>query len=748
MNIEYIVFNNQLIIKDKNNSNNNVQVNNINFYFMIISVLESDCIEQWFWYNIESNNIINTIQSIKERGSLFCIQINLAFCNQMNSKFIQYLRNTLFHEFNTQLQAGYLVLITKREDTIKSTTGSFVKLAIHTTFRIDFSKHVQNGIITPEVQEREKKLIEEHHKFLKDKVNLERDQNKLLERKEEMMDILDSRKDEIEKVRNMTKIIEAEENKLLQIYEKDKAKKIEIDKKTRDEEVEKLIAKQEEEGKDRVRLLSERERLVTESKRIIKEKNDTLIKEMRERYQKELLISQDNAEKSKQLLNDLESERARLDKVVSGKDVDEKIVQENREREYKEKVKEYLEKQTDQFLNSLNEKYQKERRKNKFEDATSKLLEEHQKIQEQIYQERLQNELSKFVHHRKEQNDLLDSLNTKREQINKKVQSSDSKELKEIVNEMDKYFQEKKSYFDNNIEKQLHLIRDTINGKVNSIENRRKTLAYVEQLNKQKVMWIKLLQNQVKQYNKDQDIIDQYIKELDTKYRTEVLNAIKMFKSNVNSIVDENKIKKDLTNIIQFREERKRLLKQYNNEYSELKGLEDNYNKNRKEYADTMQQIVKEWSDKKSEKYNKKREDEQEKFEKMRVKYLKSCEEALQFNFDRFVNKCEEIRDKFKFGRIEQFVQRESDEKIKQLAQKEIENQQKQWGKLNDEKIRLDNVLKEQKRLQLEEKERREKNELEMRRERKRLMLEEKRRKIREERAARKKGLNKSLRIW
>ena len=343
---------------------------------------------------------------------------------------------------------------------------------------------------------------------------------------------------------------------------------------------------------------------------------------------------------------------------------------------------------------------------------------------------------------------MLDSLNKKREEINKKVQSSNCKELKQIVNEMDTYFQERKSYFDNNIEQELLVIKNKINGKINSIDNRKKTLEYVEQLNKQKVMWINLLHNQIKQYNSDQKSIDQYLQELDKKYRGEALNAVKMFKSNVNSIIDEDKIKNDLTNILKFREEREKLLKQYNEEYIELKSLEDNYNSNKKEYVKTMQQIVKEWSDKKSEEYNKKRKEERERFEKRRVKYLKSCEEALQFNFDRFVNKCEEIRDKFRFNDIDKFLQKESDEKIKQLAQKEIEKQKEQWSKLNNEKIRLNNILKEQKKLQLEDADRRKKEELEIRREMKRMKLEEERKRIREERAARKKGLNKSLRIW
>jgi hypothetical protein len=313
---------------------------------------------------------------------------------------------------------------------------------------------------------------------------------------------------------------------------------------------------------------------------------------------------------------------------------------------------------------------------------------------------------------------------------------------------MDKYFNERKNHFDNNIEQELNVIKNRINDKLDSIDNRKKTLQYIEQLNKQKVMWIRLLQNQIKQYNSDQKTIDQYLQELDKKYRDEALNAVKMFKSNINSIIDEDKIKKDLTNILKFKEERNRLLKQYNEEYTDLKKIEDNYNKNREEYVSTMKHIVKEWSDKKDEEYNKKKEEEREKYEKRRVKYLKSCEDALQFNFDRFVNKCEEIRDKVTFNDVDKFVQKESNEQIKELAKKEIEKQQEKWNKLNNEKIRLDNILKEQKKLQLEEAERLKKEELEMRRERKKMKLEEERKRIRAERAARKKGLNKSLRIW
>lgn len=749
MNIEYIIYNNQLAIKDKNNEGNNILVPNVSFYFMIITSFLNDHVEQWFWYNIETNSIINTINSILEKGGLFSVQLNLSFCNHLSSKFIQYLRDILFPEFNTQLKKGYRVLIAKEGNIIKSTAGSFIKLAIHNNNTINFNNCIQNGIITPDTQKEEKKFIEEHHKFLKEKISLEKQQNQLLDKKDEMMGIMEGRKREIENVKIMTQILEAEENKLLQIYKENKDKEKEIDKKTREEELQKLILKKEEEREKHEKLVAERERLFAESKKTIKDKNDKLIKEMRERYQKELLISQDNAERSKKLISDLEAEKIRLEQRVKvDNEEDKKIAEENKAREFQERAKEYLEKKADDFFNNLNKKYQEEKNKNNFENKTNKLLEDHQKIQQQLYQEKLQDELSKFVYHGKKQNELLDSLNSKREEINKKVQSSNCKELKQIVNEMDKYFNERKTQFDNNIEQELSVIKNRINDKLDSIENRKKTLQYIEQLNKQKVMWISLLQNQIKQYNSDQKTIDQYLQELDKKYHDEALKAVKMFKSNINLIIDEDKIKKDLTNILKFKEDRDRLLKQYNEEYEDLKKIEKNYNKNREEYVTTMKQIVKEWSDKKNEEYNKKREEEREILEKRRVKYLKSCEDALQFNFDRFVNKCEEIRDKFTFNDVDKFVQKESNEQIKELAKKEIEKQQEKWNKLNNEKIRLDNILKEQKKLQLEEAERRKKEELEMRRERKKMKLEEERKRVREERAARKKGLNKSLRIW
>lgn len=751
MNIEYIVYNNQLIIKDKNADENSMKIPNINFYFMVITVFDN-CIKQWFWYNVEAANIIDDINNIIEKDLLFSVQINLKFCNQMSSKFIYYLRNNLFHEFNTQYKNGYRVLITRGKNIIKSTTGTFIKLAIHNKDILDLTKFIQNGIITPETQAQEKKLIEDHHKFLKEKITLEKDQNELLDKKGEIMGIMKRRKDEIDEMKKMTQIIEDEKSKLLQIYKKDKEEKREIDDMVRQEEFEKLMAKKEKDDENKKRLMAEKDRLISESRKNIKEKNDKLIKDIKERYQKEILISQDNAERSKQLLNDLELERVRLEKVVSNRDLDnpedKKVIEENRKREFKERANEYLQKRAEQFFDNLNKKYVKAKEDKNLTDKTSKLLEEHQKIQKQLYQERLQEELTQFISHEKEQNKLIDILNKKRDEINKKVESSNSKELKSVVNEMDKYFQEKQNYFNTNIEQHLTVIKNNINRKIDSIDSRKRTLNYVEQLNKQKIMWIKLLQNQVKQYKNDQQIIDQYLQELDKKYRDEALSAVKIFKDNVNSIINEDKIKKDITNILKFRDERKNLLKQYNEEYTELKRLENNYSKNKKEYVDTMQQIVKEWSDKKSEEYNKKREEEIELFEKRRVKYLKSCEEALQFNFDRFVNKCEEIRDKSAFGKVEHFVQKESDEKIKQLAKEEIEKQQKQWEELNNEKIRLDNILKEQKKLQLEGIERRKKEEQEMRREMKKMKLEEERKRIRAERASRKKGLNKSLRIW
>lgn len=532
MNIEYIIYNNELIIKDKNNDKNNIKINNINTYFIIITLFLNNNIKQLFFHNFNTKNIIDSISNIIENDHKFIIQINLSFI--ISSKFIQSLRDNFLIQFNTQIKNGYQVLILKEKNIIKSTSGSFIKLSTNINRNINLSNSVH-------------------------------------------------------------------------IY--------------------------------------------------------------------------DNINNNK-------------------------------------------------------------------ENKTQKLFDDHQKIQKYLYKEQIQDQLKQLLDNDKKENLLLKSLNKKRDELNKKVDSSNCKQLKNIINEMDKCFNDRKNNFDNNIKEELNFIKNTINYKLDSIDNRKKTLEYIENLNKQKVMWIELIQNKINQYNIDQKNIDKYLQELEKKYKDEAINEVEIFKKNINSLIDKDNIKKDLMNILKFKKIKNKLFKKYDEEYVDIKKIEDNYNKNKEEYVNTMKNIVKEWSDKKKEEYNKKQEKDKELFEKKRVKYLKSCEDALQFNFDNFLNKCEEIKNKFKFNYIDNFVQKENNEKIKQLVKKEIDSQKEKWNKLNNEKIRLDNILKHKKILQLEENERRKKEEIEIKRERKKLKLEEERKRIREERESRKKGLNKSLRIW
>lgn len=169
-----------------------------------------------------------------------------------------------------------------------------------------------------------------------------------------------------------------------------------------------------------------------------------------------------------------------------------------------------------------------------------------------------------------------------------------------------------------------------------------------------------------------------------------------------------------------------------------------------------MEDIIKEWIEKKREENYKEKIDKEnetkEIINKIKQKYIKSYHDAIQFNLDRFLNKCEEITDTinerkkidhngFKNKTVVNNNCVDLDQQYKLEEAKKLEE-------LNNEKIRLENLIEEKRKKELENIERIKREEIEMKKEMKKNRLEEERKRIRAIRLARRKGLNNNLPIW
>lgn len=169
-----------------------------------------------------------------------------------------------------------------------------------------------------------------------------------------------------------------------------------------------------------------------------------------------------------------------------------------------------------------------------------------------------------------------------------------------------------------------------------------------------------------------------------------------------------------------------------------------------------MEDIIKEWIEKKREEDYKEKVDKEnetkEIINKIKQKYIKSYHDAIQFNLDRFLNKCEEITDTIN----ERKKIDHNDFKNKTVVNNNCVDQDQQYKleeakkleELNNEKIRLENLIEEKRKKELENIERIKREEIEMKKEMKKNKLEEERKRIRAIRLARRKGLNNNLPIW
>lgn len=169
-----------------------------------------------------------------------------------------------------------------------------------------------------------------------------------------------------------------------------------------------------------------------------------------------------------------------------------------------------------------------------------------------------------------------------------------------------------------------------------------------------------------------------------------------------------------------------------------------------------MEDIIKEWIEKKREENYKEKIDKEnetkEIINKIKQKYIKSYHDAIQFNLDRFLNKCEEITDTI--NERKKIDQNNTENKtvvndnIVDLDQQYKLEEAKKLEELNNEKIRLENLIEEKRKKELENIERIKREEIEMKKEMKKNRLEEERKRIRAIRLARRKGLNNNLPIW
>lgn len=169
-----------------------------------------------------------------------------------------------------------------------------------------------------------------------------------------------------------------------------------------------------------------------------------------------------------------------------------------------------------------------------------------------------------------------------------------------------------------------------------------------------------------------------------------------------------------------------------------------------------MEDIIKEWIEKKREENYKEKIDKEnetkEIINKIKQKYIKSYHDAIQFNLDRFLNKCEEITDTI--NERKKIDQNNTENKtvvndnIVDLDQQYKLEEAKKLEELNNEKIRLENLIEEKRKKELENIERIKREEIEMKKEMKKNKLEEERKRIRAIRLARRKGLNNNLPIW
>lgn len=689
MKIEYIISKHTLFIQKRGDPNPIVSISNVNHWFAIVTLFGSESTQQWIWK--DQKDFIENINHCFESGNPFIIQINSGLCETVSSKFIETVRNKLFPSFQTTVNSSYNIFVGKADTKIKSTNGIFIRFTI--TLDQDVAEIVQYCSA-----------------------------DKIQQKIEEEINIIDQNNQFIKNSLDGVTLREAAE-------------------KEREELLKKIQEEQEKRRENVAELEMERLRVIDQSKEQLRDQSERAMEEMREKYQKELEESKRVVEERSKLFQQLDAERVRLQQLASNIFEKQSSV-DNKKSDPNSDVASFSEEEMAQKEAKLLQKHNEMQRLLDLEKAKQEL--NHMAyVEEERIRERVGDQIGDQVGDQVAENQGNDKADT-----DNLDNLDDPKLFKNSINQIKKNFKEKIDKFGSITLQESNFLHELVDAKIKSVEESKKSLQYIEQLNNQKEEWVKIMYKQLEQNNIDQKDIDQQLSALEDRYRDEAMGAVELFKNNIGTVVSADKIKEDIANIIKFREEQKRLNKLYQEEEEKLRKTEEEYNEERTNFLNTIKQIVEEWDEKSKEEYLEEQKEERERLEKLRIRDMRRFEKAMEYNFNLFMNKCEHAKEKIKFDKLDQIAKEEEERKKRKLVIDEMEKRKKEWEMIQSEKDRLNQMLRDKRQQFFEDQRKEIEMEKELRRELKRKKLEDERKRVREAREARRKVVKKSLIIW